>query len=252
MLTPSKTMDFQTPAPEFAVPTRPVFIDQATTIRAQMATYSLRELGSLLHISDELTTKVQRMYQDTVAKPAFWAYAGDVFRCVQAHTMTADSARFAQRHVVVSSAVYGLVRPFDAIQPYRLEMQTKLSVGGSNSLYDFWGAKLAQYIATYRQSELLVLSSKEYSRAIIKHLLPDITVVTPVFLDTKPDGSVSQVPIYNKMMRGVMARWVIDHRVADAIGIKSFTAHDYHYDEVESTDIAPVFRRKVMTPLVFE
>lgn len=251
LLTPSKTMDFTSAVPSFAVPTTPVFADEATQVRSLLATYDAAAIQSLMSVSERLARSVQGMYHQTAAKQAFWTYAGDVFRGVQAHTIDEATARYAQRHVLIPSAVYGLVRPFDAIAPYRLEMSAKLSIEGSKSLYDFWGDRLAKYVASYRQDELLVLSSKEYSRAILRHLPSDIIVVTPMFLDTKADGRVAQVPIYNKMMRGVMARWVIDERVESTDDLVNFSAHDYIYDAARSTPHAPVFYRRVMAPLVF-
>lgn len=244
-------MDFDTPAPDFVVPTDPPFIDQAKQLRQLLRGYDQLSLQSLMKISPALAVQVQAMYQSHALKPAFWTYHGDVFKGVLAHTLTRDDARFAQRHVLVPSAVYGLVRPMDAISPYRLEMSAKLPIDGKAGLYAYWGGQLAQYVASYRQYELLVLSSLEYSRAVTKHLLSDIRVVTPVFFDVKTNGQVGQVPIYNKMMRGVMARWIIDSRIDALDDIVQFEAHGYQYDAARSTPNRPVYYRPVMTPLVF-
>lgn len=252
LLTPSKTMDFAAPAPSFAVATTPVFQTEATAIRAQLAGYSVDELEKLMHISTPLAEKVQAMYRSMATKQAIWAYNGDVFKGVKAGTLTEADARFAQRHILVPSAVYGLVRPFDAIAPYRLEMKAKLAVGDAPSVAEFWGERAAQYIASYRQKELLLLSSKEYSQPVLRHVLPDIRVVTPLFLDTKPSGEIGQVPIYSKMMRGVMARWVIDQRCDSADDVVRFQAHGYRYDAAHSAPDAPAFRREYMTPLKFD
>ena len=253
ILTPSKTMDFVTEAPDFVTATPLVFRERSDKLRAQLSQLSVAELERTMRVSPAIAASVQSMYGVAVAatKPALWAYSGDVYRGVQAQTLTVDDARFAQRHLLIPSALYGLVRPFDAVAPYRLEMSTKLAVGDAANLYDYWGDALARYAASYRQDDLLVLASKEYARAVLRHILPDINVVTPIFLDTKPDGSTAQVPIYSKMMRGVMARWVIDMRVQRASDINQFTAHDYHFDAARSTPTEPVFVRAVMQPLVF-
>ena len=251
LLTPSKTMDFETPTPGYIVPTTPPFAGQAGVIRYLLARYDQPSLQSLMRISPTLAERVQAMYRSHVYKPAFWTYHGDVFKGIKAQTLTQDDARFAQRHILVPSAVYGLLRPMDEISPYRLEMSAKLAVEGSSNLYEFWGEQLAQYVASYRQYELLILSSLEYSRAITKHLLPDIRVVTPVFLDVKGNGQIGQVPIYNKMMRGVMARWIIDQRIDRLEDITSFEAHGYSYDAERSAPNSPAYYREVMTPLVF-
>jgi cytoplasmic iron level regulating protein YaaA (DUF328/UPF0246 family) len=130
-------------------------------------------------------------------------------------------------------------------------MSAKLSIDGSKNLYDFWGDRLAKYVASFRQNELLVLSSKEYSKAILAHLPADIRVVTPVFLDVKANGQIAQIPIYNKMMRGVMARWIIDRQAGSVDDVLQFTGHDYHYCPERSTANQPVFYRSHMTPLRF-
>lgn len=245
-------MDFTTPAPSFVVPTQPVFAEQAQQVRHAITGLSIDALQGVMRTSPRLTAEVHEVYTHTHTKPAFWVYHGDVFKGVQAHTLTREAAQWAQRHVLVPSAVYGLVRPYDAIQPYRLEMRAKLRVGEAQDMYAFWGDQLARYVASYRQKDLLVLSSKEYSRAVLRHLVRDIRVVTPVFLDTKPDGSVAQVPIYSKMMRGVMARWVVDHRITSADDVMVFAAHGYAYDAKRSTPAEPVFLRQEMKPLVFD
>lgn len=245
-------MDFTTPAPLFVVPTQPVFAEQAQQVRDIIAGLSIDALQGVMRTSPRLTAEVHELYNHTHTKPAFWAYHGDVFKGVQVHTLTREAAQWAQRHVLVPSAVYGLVRPYDAIQPYRLEMRAKLCIGEAQDMYAFWSDQLARYVASYRQEELLVLSSKEYARAVTRHLLPDIRVVTPVFLDTKPDGRVAQVPIYSKMMRGVMARWVIDRQIASPDDLPSFGAHGYVYDPGRSTPAEPVFLRQEMKPLVFD
>lgn len=244
-------MDFATPAPGFAVPTTPIFTVEAAQIRQLLGGYDAPMIQALMKVSATLAQSVLAMYQSAETKPALWTYAGDVFKGVQAATISETAARFAQRHVLVPSAVYGLVRPFDAIAPYRLEMSAKLSIDGSKNLYDFWGDRLAKYVASYRQNELLVLSSKEYSKAILAHLPSDIRVVTPVFLDTKANGQVAQIPIYNKMMRGVMARWIVDRQIDSPTELVQFAGHDYHYSPERSTTDRPVFYRLHMTPLRF-
>lgn len=245
-------MDFTTAAPSFVVPTQPVFAQQAQQVRDTIAGLSIDALQGVMRTSPRLTAEVHELYTHTHTKPAFWVYHGDVFKGVQAHTLTREAAQWAQRHVLVPSAVYGLVRPYDAIQPYRLEMRAKLHVGETQDMYAFWGDQLARYVASYRQKDLLVLSSKEYSRAVLRHLVCDIRVVTPVFLDIKPNGDIAQVPIYNKMMRGVMARWVIDGQIASPDDLPSFGAHGYVYDARRSTPAEPVFLRQEMKPLVFD
>lgn len=251
ILTPSKTMNFTTPAPHFALPSIPYFQAEAHKIRALLARLSVGGIQTLMNISEPLAMKTQPIYKDTAEKQAFWAYDGDVFKGVQASSLTAEDTRFAQEHVVVPSAVYGLVRPCDLISPYRLEMKAKLRVGAEKDLYVFWADRLASYAEQAANGEILMLSSYEYARTIIPYVSASIKIVTPAFIDRKPNGTEAQVAIYNKMMRGVMARWVIDNRIDSLADIHSFAAHGYAYDASRSSKEKPVFYRSDMKPLVF-
>jgi cytoplasmic iron level regulating protein YaaA (DUF328/UPF0246 family) len=251
ILTPSKTMDFTTPAPAFALGTAPLFQTEASRLRQLLATYTVDQIKDLMRVSDVLTEKTLDMYTREVAKQAFWAYDGDVFKGVQAKSLDESAAVFAQAHIIVPSAIYGLVRPYDMISPYRLEMKAKLAVGSAKNLYEFWGDKLAHYVDQAANGEVLMLSSYEYARTMLPHLAATTRVVTPAFIDKKPNGEESQVAIYNKMMRGVMARWVIDNKSDSLADIHLFTAHGYAYDADRSSEDKPVFYRTKMTPLVF-
>jgi cytoplasmic iron level regulating protein YaaA (DUF328/UPF0246 family) len=251
ILTPSKTMNFTDDAPIFSHGTVAGFADEAYRIRSIVANLSVDEMKDLMKVSDVLARKTYDLYEARAVKQAFWAYDGDVFKGVQANTLDESASAFAQAHVVVPSAVYGLVRPYDMISPYRLEMKAKLVVGDAKNLYDFWGDKLARYVDHAANGEVLMLSSYEYARTILPHLAATTRVVTPAFIDKKPNGEESQVAIYNKMMRGVMARWVIDNRIDSLDSIQEFIAHGYSYDVKRSTDQKPVFYRHTMKPLVF-
>ena len=251
ILTPSKTMDFVAPAPPFAGATEPLFLHEATQLREVLSGYSADDIATLMQISPALAEKTQAMLKDTAVKQAFWAYDGDVFKGVQAKTLGRDDAVFAQEHVVVPSGLYGLVRPYDMISPYRLEMKAKLPMSTTKNLYEFWADKIGKYIETHADGEVLMLSSYEYARTIIPYITPTTRIVTPAFIDTKPSGKEEQIAIYNKMMRGVMGRWIIDNRVDSLTDITKFSGHDYYYSPERSTDDKPVFYRVVMTPLRF-
>jgi cytoplasmic iron level regulating protein YaaA (DUF328/UPF0246 family) len=244
-------MDFVASAPAFAGATTPLFQVEANGLRQLLVTFSIDQVRDLMNVSETLATKTHGMYTDTAAKQAFWAYDGDVFKGVQAKTLDESAAEFAQRHVVVPSAVYGLVRPYDMISPYRLEMKAKLSAGNAKNLYEFWGDKLSRYVDQVGGGEVLMLSSYEYARTILPHVSSATRIVTPAFIDKKPNGEESQIAIYNKMMRGVMARWVIDNRINSLDSIQQFAAHGYSYDAKRSTDKKPVFYRRIMKPLIF-
>lgn len=195
-----------------------------------------------------------RLYKEwgSAQKPALWAYKGDVYKGVKANNLTQAEAEWAQQHIMILSGLYGILRPYDTISPYRLEMKAKLAVGQAKSLYEYWDDRLAKVVAERANGIVCVLSSDEYAKAVVKHLPKDIRIVTPVFYDVKPSRKVGVAPIYSKMMRGVMARWIIDNKVDTPEELKHFTGHGYIYDASRSSENMPAFFRKVMTPLVFD
>lgn len=254
LLTPSKTMDFSADTPDFVVPSTAPFIKEADHIRQLLAAYGIPEIMAMMHVSRPLAERVVAQYREPAEpKPAFWAYRGDVFKGLQAWTLDRAGTDFAQAHVLIPSAVYGLVRPYDAIEPYRLEMNAKLAVDGNNDLHSYWGERLAEYILQLPclDDELCVLSSEEYSKALVGRLPKRIRVVTPAFIDRKPSGKEAQVPIYNKMMRGVMGRWIVDHQIDSTAALVNFSGHGYAYSAERSSADRPVFFRETMAPLRF-
>lgn len=251
ILTPSKTMDFTGESPEFAAESPILFPEQATVIRNTLRIRSEEQLQQIMSISKPLAEKTAKLFAQTVQKQALWSYVGDVFKGFQAHSIDATSADFAQKHLLVPSGMYGLVRPYDMISPYRLEMKTKVAIGEVKDLYAFWGSALGEYVNKHAEGSVLFLSSAEYIRAIQPSLSPGTRVVVPAFIDRKPDGSESQVAIYNKMMRGVMARWIVDGKIDSLEEVTRFTAHQYSYSSERSTYERPVFYRERMIPLIF-
>ena len=150
------------------------------------------------------------------------------------------------------SGLYGIVRPYDLISPYRLEMKAVIPIGKRKNIYEFWGGRLGEYVATRANGIVCDLSSDEYGKPVTAHLPNDIRIIKPVFYDNRPNGKVGRAPIYNKMMRGVMARWIVDHRVDTPEGLKGFTGHGYSYSEKLSTPDSPAFFRQEMKPLIFD
>ena len=247
-------MDFDTLAPDYVSSTTPPFMAEAEKLRAWLSALSPREVKELMRVSDELAKSVVAMYQNTsCSQPAAWAYVGDVFKGFQAASLDKMTAEYAQQHLLIPSGLYGLLRPFDCIQPYRLEMKAKLAFDSYRNLYDIWGDQLGKYITADNalRGELLVLSSQEYARAVTPYLDSAVHVVTPAFIDKKPNGVESQVAIYNKMMRGVMARWIVDARIDSFERLQEFSAHGYSFSPERSTTDRPVFYRHHMTPLIF-
>lgn len=239
-----------TPAtlPELA-PTTPMFQEQAHQIvRAILAT---DDLSTILHASDAIVNKTRHAYEQwgDRTNPSVYAYAGDVYKGFFASTLDADAIDWAQQHVLILSGLYGALRPRDAISGYRLEMKAKLPVAESKDLYAFWGDRIAALVDSQANGIICVLSSDEYARVVTRHTVSRI--VTPVFLDKKPNGTIGTVPIYSKMMRGVMARWIIDHRIDTPEGLRDFALYGYAYDANHSLPDRPAFYREIMAPLRF-
>lgn len=252
LLTPSKTMDFTSPVPIAITPTQPLFLNESRQLREVLQNLSVGEIQALMNVSQPLAAATQQKFIDAPRyKAALWAYVGDVYKGFQATTLGREASEWAHHHLLIPSGLYGLVRPFDEISAYRLEMKAPLAVGVSRHLYEFWAAKLGSYMEANADGQVLILSSQEYAKTIVPYLSPTTRVVTPAFIDKKPNGVESQIAIYNKMMRGVMARWIVDERIDSLTDIMAFTGHSYAYSAERSTPDKPVFYRSHMTPLRF-
>lgn len=215
------------------------------------AVKSSRDLSQVMRVSAAIADRVKHMYETwgDASEPALFAYIGDVYRWFYADTLSVDDIEWAQEHLFIMSGLYGALRPLDEVSAYRLEMKAKISVQGSKDLYDFWGERIARHIDKQAGDVLCNLSSDEYAKVVTKYTKR--RVVTPVFLDNKTNGTVGTVPIYSKMMRGVMARWAIDHRVDGVDKLKEFTSQDYAYAADLSSENAPAFYRQVPKPIRF-
>lgn len=211
----------------------------------------LSQIMELMHVSQPLSEQIAAKYRlwGSETLPCVFAYVGDVYKGFFADTLSVDDLLWAQKHMFILSGLYGLLRPMDEISPYRLEMKTKLYVDGKADLYAFWGDRLARYIDESKDGVICCLSSDEYARVITRYTTK--RVVTPVFLDRKISGGVGAVPIYSKMMRGVMARWMIDHRANTPEELLHFKAQGYSFDQSRSTPNYPAFRRDDPQPIRF-
>lgn len=237
--------------------TTPVFLDEATQIASTLAMLSPTQLTQVMNASPAIVNNVHTMYAnwrpDGQGKPALWTYRGDVYKGLYADHLSPADAEWAEEHLLILSGLYGLLRPHDAIQRYRLEMKAPLAIGMHRNLYEFWGDTLAKYVTERATDNTVVcLSSDEYAKAVLRHLPKHIRVITPVFYDNRPNGTIGTAPIYNKMMRGVVTRWLVDHRVDTPEGLQDFTGHGYAYDPSRSTPDRPAYFRPVMRPLVFD
>lgn len=251
VISPAKTLDFDNPAP--AIPTTmPTFLKQAEALIGMLRTLSADEIGALMKISPKLAALNLQRYQAwhtpftlENAKPALFAFRGDVYTGLDADTLSAEDIRFAQEHLRILSGLYGLLRPLDLMQPYRLEMGTRLPNACGKDLYTHWGSAIAEVLnKTLSDGEndtLINLASNEYSKAIDRDHFRG-RIVTPQFKENK-DGAYRIIGIHAKRARGIMSRHIIRHRLRDPEGIKTFDEAGYSYHPELSSDNEWVFAR---------
>ena len=250
ILAPSKTMDMgQVNIP--GVPTVPEFQKDAEYIANVLKMAD--NLAQLMKISPGLAEATRQRYQTwgSQSKPALYSYVGDVYKGFYARTLSAKDVAWAQKHLRIMSGLYGILRPLDTVSPYRLEMKARLRIDGKNDIYEYWGMRLAKAADSETDDGVIcILSSDEYARPITR--FSKSRLITPAFFDNKVNGKVGTVPIYSKMMRGVMARWVIDNRVESVEKLKDFTAQGYSYSAVLSTETEPAYFRENPKPIVYK
>ncbi|MDT8428057.1 MAG: peroxide stress protein YaaA [Pseudomonadales bacterium] len=256
VLSPAKSLDFETPLDRHVRPdrfTQPVLLEQASTLVTTMRQKSPEDLSELMNISPALAElNVQRFanwhtpFDTDNARPALFAFTGDVYTGLQARSLSSRDLAFAQKHLRILSGLYGCLKPLDLIQAYRLEMGTALKQGSQQSLYAFWGqtitAQLNQDLAQEKSGLLVNLASKEYFKSVKENEL-DATVITPVFKDFK-NGQYKVISFFAKKARGLMAAYLIKNRLEKISDLLCFDLDGYHYSANDSTDHSPVFLRK--------
>lgn len=249
ILAPSKTMSMVRPIPVGSVTTVPRFLNEAAIVVD--AVTHIQDVAHFMHVSAAIAQNVERMYESWGQEkaPSLFAYVGDVYKGFYAETLSMEDLAWAQAHVFIASGLYGILRPMDLISPYRLEMRAKLGIGTHKNLYEFWGKRVSMYVDQQPGEWLCILSSDEYAKVVVKYTSK--RVVTPVFMDKKTNGVVRTVPIYSKMMRGILARWMIDHRIDTPEDIQVFSAQGYAFDKSRSTRGRPVFYRETPLPIRF-
>jgi cytoplasmic iron level regulating protein YaaA (DUF328/UPF0246 family) len=242
-LSPAKTLDYDSALPD-VTPTAPRFADEAATLAAAAANLTQKRLRELMHISAALAKlNADRFdaFPDAPARPALFAFAGDVYTGFEAATLDAPAIDFAQDHVRILSGLYGLLRPLDAMKPYRLEMGTRWAPR-RKSLTDWWGDRIATVLAQDIEAEgsgvVLNLASQEYWAAVDGRLPASVRVIDVDFHD---GGKF--VSFYAKKARGMMARWLAEHRITDTEAMKGFDTDSYAFDAANSDDTRWRFAR---------
>lgn len=236
VLSPAKTLDYETPLPDLGS-TRPRFDSEAATLAAAASHLTQKRLSDLMKISPALAKLNADRFRDfpqAPERPAMFAFAGDVYTGLDAQTLEPEAVTFAQDHLRLLSGLYGLLRPLDAMRPYRLEMGTRWAPR-KPKLTDWWGDRIAQALAEDVAAEetgvVLNLASQEYWAAVAGRLPAGIRVVAVDFREG--DRFVS---FHAKKARGLMARWMIEHRITDIDAMRGFDSDGYAFDAATSTD----------------
>lgn len=256
LLSPSKTQDFSVAVPEGITPTQPALLDESKILVKQLQGYSESEIGKLMNISDKLAKLNADRYQDFTtpftpknAKPAVLAFKGDVYDGLDAKHLSPQELECAQHSLRMLSGLYGVLKPLDLMQAYRLEMGTKLENERGKNLYDFWDDRLTmllnQHLKEEKTDTVINLASNEYFSAVNPKKL-DGKLITVHFKDEK-DGKLRVVGLFAKRARGMMARYIVKENAQSPEDLHGFSEAGYRFRSDLSTEHDFVFARKQPT-----
>lgn len=251
VVSPAKDLDYQTAAPAVEV-TMPALLADSAELMQVCRTLTPLQLSELMHISDKLAglnaarfAQWQLPFNAENAKAALFAFNGDVYQGLAATTLQPADLAYAQQHLRILSGLYGVLRPFDLMQPYRLEMGTKLANSRGKDLYQFWGSIVTDHLnlqlEQLQASVLLNLASQEYFKAVKPKLLAK-PVLDVQFKDFK-NGDYKIISFFAKKARGLMARYVIEQRIDQVEGLKDFGLEGYQFSPAQSSNNQLVFLR---------
>ena len=252
LLSPAKSLDYDTPLPAGLPHTLPAFVPDAQRLIAVLREKSPQEVAALMSISDTLAAlNVARYaawsprFTAANARQAVMAFNGDVYEGLQAQSLSLEDLQWAQQHVAILSGLYGVLRPLDRMQPYRLEMGTRLATDAGANLYQFWGARIAEHLnqrlAADATPVVVNLASQEYFKSVDRKVLK-ARVIECVFEDHKA-GQYKIISFYAKRARGLMARWAIQQRAATPRRLEEFDLEGYAFHPASSQPDRLVFRR---------
>lgn len=249
VISPAKSLDFETKVPTTQF-TQGIFLDEALKLNTVLKKKSPKQLSSLMSISDKLgelnwerNQNWQLPFSTENARQAVFAFKGDVYIGLDAYTLSSEKINQLQQKLRILSGQYGLLKPLDLIQPYRLEMGTKLKVGSKSNLYEYWNSKITNALNTELfEGEVLVnLASNEYFKAVKPKLLK-VPIITPIFKDYK-NGKLKMISFFAKKARGLMVRYIVDNNIEKTEDLKGFNYEGYAFDANLSTNKELVFTR---------
>ena len=250
LISPAKSLDFESKIPTNDFSYIP-FLEQTKELSQKMDLKSKDDLKKLMNISDQLAELNYQRFQGFSfpftkenARQAVYSFSGDVYKGLDVYTLPEEHIDSMQNSLRVLSGLYGLLKPLDLIQPYRLEMGTSLKINSSNNLYEFWGSTITDYLnQEMGKEEILVnLASKEYFKAVQSKNL-QATLVTPIFKDYK-NGKLKIISFFAKKARGQMARYILDNEIETLDELKGFDIDGYGFSaEYTLNENEPVFVR---------
>jgi len=252
ILSPAKSLDFES-SPQSEAHSIAEFQEQSSALIKKAKTFSKKKLEQLMGISKSLAELNHQRYIDWVpiheagnGKQALLSFTGDVYRGLDVKSMNEKDLTFAQGHLRILSGLYGILRPMDLIQPYRLEMGTRMNVGRKKNLYEFWGDTLTnalnKEIENHKDQTLINLASNEYFKAVkVKGFKGEI--ISPQFRDAK-NGEYKSIMTFAKLARGYMSRFIIQNKIDKAEDILAFDLNGYRYNNELSSKEEPVFTRE--------
>ena len=231
-----------------AVPTKPMFSKNATELASIANRLTLSELKNLMGLSDnlaELNSARFASFGNQISFPAAFTFAGDTYKGLNANTFSEADIEWAQNHLRIISGLYGLLRPLDKIEPYRLEMGSKLKTEQGNNLYEYWNKTIALEInklSRKTNAKILVnCASQEYFQAVDMTTLK-LKVINPIFMEKK-NGENKIISFYAKKARGLMARYIIENKLREISDLKKFNLENYNYQKELSTETNLIFLR---------
>jgi len=252
VISPAKTLDYET-TPKTKVFTTPDYLDHSQCLINRLRNFSSLDISDLMKVSAKIADLNFERYEswkkpftEKNAKQAILAFKGDVYTGLDAESFKADDFKFAQKHLRVLSGLYGLLRPLDLMQPYRLEMGTKLKTDAGKNLYEFWGSDITnglnKQLKKIKSDTLINLASNEYFKSVKPKEL-NAEIITPAFKEFK-NGEYKMIGIYAKKARGLLSRYIIQNKLSDPEDLKSFNEEGYKFNKKLSKGNNWVFTRK--------
>ncbi|WP_163847763.1 peroxide stress protein YaaA [Pseudooceanicola aestuarii] len=249
VLSPAKRLDWSDRPDSMSVP---AFLAEANSLARTMRNRTMKDLRTLMSLSEDLARLNRDRYrawsetpEDTILRPAVFGFAGDTYTGLAAGSLQADDLAWAQDHLRILSGLYGVLRPLDGIQPYRLEMGTRLKTRRGETLYAFWRDLPARHLKAQADElgtdTLVNCASQEYFGAVDIRAL-GLRVITPAFLEEQ-GGVAKMISFSAKQARGAMARYIVTHRLTDPAALVEFDSGGYRHDPERSTPDGPVFIR---------